>query len=162
MAEVEPTVLTPTRIGSEQRRQHPTEQEEWAPICEEENDKPCIPEREYAAFCKQAKKYPNPRFKREDVRLLFSICDGQFAGTQLPRYYCAETAHKIRAHYFREWTIANNGVPPTLAGDVSEEISWKAISHSRHDSKDRRLSGTTPAVALLQQGCCDSGITANK
>src|SRR3970282_1341979 len=107
MAEVEPTVLTPTRIGSEQRRQHPTEQEEWAPICEEENDKPCIPEREYAAFCKQAKKYPNPRFKREDVRLLFSICDGQFAGTQLPRYYCAETAHKIRAHYFREWRIAN-------------------------------------------------------
>ena len=113
MAEVEPTALAPSRIGSEKGRQHPKEQEEWAPVCEEGNTKPCIPEGEYTAFCKEAKKYPNPRFKRDDIRLVFSVCEGRFAGTQLPRYYSAETAHKIRSHYFREWTTANNGTPPT-------------------------------------------------
>jgi len=65
------------------------------------------------AFCNSALKYRNPRFKRDEIALQFTLCDCKWAGTKLRRYFSVETAGKKRSHYYREWVIANQGIAPS-------------------------------------------------
>jgi len=80
------------------------EEKPWAPVCDE-NPAPHVPEGEYVAFCKSAQKYWNPRFKREEIALQLTLCDCEYAGTKLTRYFSAKTAGKKRSNYYREWVI---------------------------------------------------------
>lgn len=88
------------------------EEQSWAPVCDE-NPAPRVPEGEYLAFCRSAQKYRNPRFKREEITLQLALCDCEYAGTKLTRYFSAETAGKRRSNYYREWVIANQGFAPS-------------------------------------------------
>jgi hypothetical protein len=94
------------------------------PVCAE-NPSPCVPEGTYLASCTSAQRYKNPRFKREEITLTLELCDLESSGTnsgvnvkgiKLKRYYAAETAGRRRSNYYREWTIANQGIAP-LRGD---------------------------------------------
>lgn len=82
------------------------------PTCDRD-PAPWVPEGQYLAFCKTAHKYRNPRFKREEIAVQFVLCDCKWAGTTLTRYYSARTAGRPRSNYYREWVIANQGVPPS-------------------------------------------------
>jgi hypothetical protein len=86
-------------------------EEQWAPVAADD-PRPRIPDGQYVAFCKRVSKYRNPRFKRDEIALHFVICEGVYSKTKLMRFYLAETAGRLRSHYYREWVIANDGKPP--------------------------------------------------
>ena len=88
---------------------HP--EEESGPVFTGE-ERPCIPEGEYVAFCKRVARYRNPRFKREEFALHFAIWDGEHAGAELVRHFNGATSGSHRAQYPREWVIANQGCAP--------------------------------------------------
>jgi hypothetical protein len=88
------------------------EEQPWAPTCDQ-NPAPCVPEGEYLAFCNSAQKYRNPRFKRDEIALQFALCDCEWAGIRLMRYFSVVTAGKKRSNYYREWVIANQGIAPS-------------------------------------------------
>ena len=94
------------------------EEHSWAPVCAENPD-PYVPEGEYLAFCRSAQKYRNPRFKREEIALQLTLCDCEYAGTKLTRYFSAQTAGKKRSNYYREWVIANQGIAPVRGDRMS-------------------------------------------
>jgi hypothetical protein len=94
------------------------EEHTWAPVCSQ-NPSPRVPEGEYLASCKTARKYQNPRFKKEEIALQFVLCDCERAGTTLTRYYLVATAGRPRSNYNREWVIANQGIPPSRGDRMS-------------------------------------------
>jgi hypothetical protein len=82
------------------------------PICTAD-PAPCVPHGEYLASCIGATRYRNPRFKRDEIALVFSLVECVWAGTKLSRYYSTETAGRKRSNYYREWVIANQGIAPS-------------------------------------------------
>jgi hypothetical protein len=99
-------------VGPTQSRGAKKEDQAWAPTCDQ-NPAPLVPEGEYFGFCKSAQKYRNPRFKRDEIALQLALCECEWVGTTLIRYFSAETAGKRRSNYNREWVIANQGNAPS-------------------------------------------------
>jgi hypothetical protein len=106
---------TPNIAGHSQATETHKTEDAGVPVCAQ-NPAPRVTAGEFLASCKTARKYQNPRFKREEIVLQFVLCDCKCAGTTLCRYYSAMTAGKPRSNYNREWVIANQGAPP-LRGD---------------------------------------------
>jgi hypothetical protein len=117
------------------------EKQTWDPICDE-SPAPLVPDHEYLAFCKSAKKYRNPRFKRHEITLEFVLVDCESEGITLKRYFSAETAGKKRSNYKREWVIANRGIAPSR-GD--------RMPYKKFTGKAFRIRVTTVRIDAYQE-----------
>lgn len=100
------------------RKAGESSEQDKGPICTGDA-KPCIPEGEYLAVCRAAVRYVNPRFKRDEIALRFTVWDGEHSGTKLVRYYSFARSGSHRSHYYREWVIANNGYAPQRGDRMS-------------------------------------------
>jgi hypothetical protein len=111
---VQPNCKTPTKQKqAASLGDRPEEQgTDSVPICDSDAA-PCIREGEYLAFCHRAQRYRNPRFKREEIALGFRLCECEWQGTNLFRYFSAKTAGSKRSDYRRECVIANQGLAPS-------------------------------------------------
>ncbi len=85
--------------------------EEWAPTAKA-NPRPLIDEGEYEAICVSQEKRRQKLYKRETLVLTLHILDGPHADTRLQRFYPASKNVGPGSAYYREWTVANNGIPP--------------------------------------------------
>ena len=91
---------------------HQEQEAESTPVCDRD-PAPLVPDGEYPASCKSAKRYRNPRYKRDEIVLTFVLYECEKAGTEVMRYFAASTAGRPRSNYNREWVIANQGIPPS-------------------------------------------------
>ncbi len=88
--------------------------EEWAPLSNDD-PRPLIPEGQYQALCKDAKVTTLRMYKRRVAALNFVILgtgDGDHGGTPVQRFYRVADRQSRNSIYYREWTIANGGIPP--------------------------------------------------
>ena len=114
------TSRAPSRVGHtlEEHLQGTDANEEWAPTAKVP-PRPLIVEGEYEAVCASQKKRRQPLFKRDTLVLTLRILDGPYADTRLQRFYPASKNVGPGSAYFREWTVANNGIPPRRGDRLS-------------------------------------------
>jgi hypothetical protein len=86
---------------------------EWAPIAGDD-PRPLVPPGEYTLLCTDAERKMYPFYRRAAVVLSLRICEGPYQGIVLQRFYNVPADATIGrgSAYWREWTLANQGVPP--------------------------------------------------
>lgn len=106
----ESSVAAPAKVGRRDRPKDNTEQE-WSPVCGK-NPRVLVSEGTYQAGCVSARRFEHPIFKRKIIALRFSLLEDEFLGVELERYFPAKDRVGRHSNFYREWTVANDGIPP--------------------------------------------------
>ena len=104
------SVAVPAKIGQRTKPRDNAEQE-WAPICSKK-PRVLVAEGTYQAGCVSARRFEHPIFKRKIIALRFSLLEDEFLGVELERYFPASNRVGRHSNLYREWTVANDGIPP--------------------------------------------------
>lgn len=118
------------------------------PICEDD-PRPLIPEGTYDAVCSHARRHLHPGFKREVIKLDLQIWDGPYNGVILSRYFPSQSAGRRGSGFYREWTVANRGVPPRRRDRMALSKFKGKLFRVRVKTVERSWDGRTLPPSLF-------------
>ena len=104
-----PIASADTKVCGGRRKTEP--EQEWAPTCSKD-PRVLVTEGTYQAGCVSAKRFEHPIFKRKIIVLRFSLLEDEFLGVELERFFPAADRPGRHSNFYREWTVANDGVAP--------------------------------------------------